>query len=129
MDEDVGVNSRPLGGLFGLGDPLRAGELTPQEQVESAIRRHMLADALLIWRRRGAPVAPWRKDLREKALAVMRIVPDASDAEIARAFWDDKSWPNLKKRANVTNVRTIQNWLSEIRRGKPGYGRRMPKVR
>ncbi len=50
-------------------------------------------------------------------LSVMAKWPDASDAEIARKLWDIK----LRKSENI-GVRTIQNWLSVIRRGGVGYG-------
>jgi hypothetical protein len=103
---------------FGLGGPLRPGQRTAQQQIDDALARHALAAALRNYRRHGAPVKKWRKDLREPMLAVMTKFPDASDAEIARKLWEAE----LRKSANIS-IRTIQNWLSEIRRGGIGYGR------
>jgi hypothetical protein len=88
--------------LFGIGGPF-----------DSA-----LATALRNYRRRGAPVTKWRIELREPMRTVMTKCPDASDAEIARILWEDE----LRKSANIS-IRTIQNWLSVIRRGGVGYGR------
>jgi hypothetical protein len=103
---------------FGLGGPLRPGERTPQQQIDDVLARHALANALRKYRRRGAPVKKWRKELRERMLALMEKFPDVSDAEIARKLWEIK----LRKSENI-GVHTIQNWLAEIRRGGVGYGR------
>ena len=113
MEEDE--KSLPIFG-FGLGGPLRPGERTPQQRIDDV--RHALATALLNYRRRGAPVKNWRKNLREPMRAVMEKHPDASDAEIARILLET----DVLKRANVI-AHTIQNWLSTIRRGGVGYGR------
>ncbi|MGC2224369.1 MAG: hypothetical protein WA624_19465 [Methylocella sp.] len=114
MEEDE--KSLPVFG-FGIGGPPRPGERTPQQQIDDAQRRYALATALRNFRRRGAPVKNWRKNLREPMLSVMAKWPDASDAEIARKLWEIK----LRKNKNI-GVRTIQNWLSVIRRGGVGYG-------
>jgi hypothetical protein len=82
------------------------------------LARHALATALRNYRRRGAPVKKWRKNLREPMRAVMAKHPDVSDAKIARRLWEIE----LRKSANIS-IRTIQNWLSAIRRGGVGYGR------
>jgi len=115
MEEDE--KNLPIFG-FGLGGPLQPGERTPQQQIDDVLARHALATALRKYRRRGAPVKKWRKDLREPMLAVMEKFPDVSDAEIARKLWEFE----LRKNENI-GVRTIQNWLAEIRRGGVGYGR------
>lgn len=117
MEEDK--KRLPIFG-FGLGGPLRSGERTPQQSIDDAQARHALATALLNYQRRGAPVKKWRKDLREPVLAVMAEDPALSNAKMARILWKIEPC----KSANINNVRVIENWLSAIRRGGVGYGRK-----
>jgi hypothetical protein len=116
MEEDE--KNLPVFG-FGIGGPIRPGERTPQQQIDDVLARHALAAALLRYRRRGAPVKKWRKDLREPVLAAMAKYPDLSNAQMARILWKIEPC----KSANINNVRVIENWVSAIRRGGVGYGR------
>jgi hypothetical protein len=123
------------GGLFGLGSAIsRETDLALPARVLSEPpidpempRRQALAKALRKWRplrRRGAPVKGWRKELRAPILKVMERHPELSDAEIARVLLDDLGEESLRRKAGIANINTIQNWLSEIRQGRTGYGRK-----
>jgi hypothetical protein len=125
-------------GLFGLGTAVTAGPdsvLPPgplsKPPTEPEVHREALVKALRAWQprpRRGAPVKDWRKQLRAPIVAVMRQYPEFSNAQIARVLfdgWDEKS---LRRTAGIANIQTIQNWLSEIRRGRQGYGRKQRPI-
>jgi hypothetical protein len=105
--------------IFGLG--LRSGERAPQQQLDDEEPRRIFGIGLKVAlrgnRRRGAPVRWWRKKLREPMLAIMAKFSDASGAEIARRLEVE-----LGQSENI-DVRTLQNWLSMIKRGRRGYGR------
>jgi hypothetical protein len=81
-----------------------------------------LLEALIISRhrrrRRGASIRKWRREKFAFAHVLMARFPDASDATIARIWWEEEL------RAHVGSVHTVRNWLSWIRRGGVGYGRR-----
>jgi hypothetical protein len=104
--------------IFGLG--LRSGERAPQQRLDAEEPRRIFGIGLkvpLCGYRRGAPVRWWRKKLREPMLAIMAKFSDASAAEIARRLEVE-----LGQSENI-DVRTLQNWLSMIKRGRRGYGR------
>jgi hypothetical protein len=122
------------GGLFGLGNAfsretdlaLPAGVLS-EPPIDSEAHRQALVKALRKFasrRPRGAPVKGWRKELRAPIVKVMEQHPELSDAEIARVLFDDFGEESLRRKAGIANINTIQNWLSEIRQGRPGYGRK-----
>jgi hypothetical protein len=94
---------------FGLGIGSR--------QLAESRQRRALAAALRRYRCKGAPAKQWRIKLRAPMLAIMAQFPEARASEIARF---------MRKHGlrHIGAHRTIQNWLSEIRRGGVGYGRR-----
>jgi hypothetical protein len=112
---DFELPGDPEGGMFGLRRALESG---PSQQP-SDVHRKLVAALLSRLRKRavkGRPKSRWRSELRPIVFYVLRYHPDATNAEIARVFYDDPEGPNLKKTAGITSVLTIQNWLTEIRR-------------
>ena len=120
--DDISTDrTHSMGGLFGLVRP--DPELpSPQELVDAELRRQALVSALLSFRhrkRRGRPIANWRKANREDTLTVWNDYPEMGPLEFAKILQPLDIWDGLN-----LSVETIENWLGELRKGKPGFGRR-----
>lgn len=110
-----------MGAIFGMGLSPEIGGPTAQEQVDAELRSHALAAAIIASdsnrRRRGRPVANWRKELRDEVLAVWNGDPTLKATLLAAALIA----------SDLCKVRvsplTMANWLSCIRKGGSGYGR------
>ena len=103
--------------LFG---PLGLGKTG--NQVEADIHRRLLAQALMglrLKKPRGRRVSSWRKRLKPAMLEVMTTHPTATYEEIADVLRADYA-----QEFHLPSKLTIINWLSEIRSGKPGFGRK-----
>jgi hypothetical protein len=104
----------PEGGMFGLRPALESGPSPQPSDVHSKLVVALMSR--LRNSRKGRPTSRWRSELRPIVAQVLRDFPNATNAELARVFFDDPEGPNLNKTANITSVLTIQNWLTEIRR-------------
>ena len=112
---DFELPGDPEGGMFGLRRALESG---PSQQP-SDVHRKLIAALLSRLRSprvKGRPKSRWRSELRPIVAQVLREFPNATNAELARVFFDDPEGPNLNKTAGITSILTIQNWLTEIRR-------------
>ena len=116
MNDDKG--KLPLFGLGGLVDSSCAqmnddkGKLPPFGfgGLEERRHRHMLAQALSNWgkRKRGRPKAPWRVKLFPAILRTMYSHPEKKDTERALIM--------SKVMRPCVDIRTVQNWLSTVRK-------------
>jgi hypothetical protein len=112
---DFELPGDPEGGMFGLRRALESG---PSQQPSDVHRKLVAAllSRLRSPRVKGRPKSHWRSELRPIVAQVLREFPNATNAELARIFFDDPEGPNLNKTAGITSILTIQNWLTEIRR-------------
>ena len=70
-------------------------------------------------KRRGAPFKDWRVMFREPILQFISEHPNAKNSKIAQALFTI-----FKKEQSLSSKRVIENWLSDIRQGRPGVGRK-----
>jgi hypothetical protein len=124
---------RRAGDPIGLGDaipsePELAFHVLHQPPAPEPDARQRLVEALVKARlrrpKRGRPFSSWRQKYWSVAVKMMLTVPEATDAEIARFLFNDPDGPNLQKEGPIGEVRTVQNWLCEIRAGRSGTGRK-----
>jgi hypothetical protein len=93
--------------------------------------RQKLVDALLAarlrGRRKGRPNATWRMRLRLPMIRIMNDFPDEKLSDLAQTLKDTEDHDRIrtgKAHFRLPTVRTIEIWLSNIRGGHLGVGRK-----
>ena len=116
-EKDIDAHPVRMGSLFGCDGPP-----SPKEQIDAILRQEhiRLLAAALAKPRRGARIKDWRLRGRDRILKFMNENPQIPKAKIAQVILYH---PNGPWAAGVRDVRVIQNWLSEISKGRAGYGR------
>ena len=110
------------GGMFGLRRAFEPGPPPKSPSVHSRLAAALLArleEQVRLRKRRGRRPVAWRSELRPVVAEIMRQVPKATAAEIARELFDAPGGPNLKKTTGLTTARTIETWLSQVKRLNP----------
>src|ERR1700722_12248921 len=104
----------PEGGMFGLRPAIEQGP-PPRAHGERNEAHKRLVAALMARKRRGRRPANWRSDLRPVVAYVLKYPPKATNGEIASEIYTCLE-EDGKKRWPVVSLRTIQNWLTEVRK-------------
>jgi hypothetical protein len=93
--------------------------------------RQKLVDALLAaslrGRRKGRPNATWRMRLRLPMIRIMNDFPDEKLSDLAQTLKDIEDHARIrtgKAHLDLPTVRSIEIWLSNIRGGHLGVGRK-----
>jgi hypothetical protein len=99
---------------------------------DAEINGNLLVDALrraidAKRRRGGRPASTWRKKWGPIMVNAMQLAPQFTKEEFAQYMFNDPSGPELQKTVGVGSVMTIQNWLSDLSKGRTGVGRKTPQ--
>jgi cytochrome P450 len=107
----------PEGGMFGLRPAIEQGS-PPRAPGERNEAHERLVAALMarLRKRRGRRPANWRSDLRPVVAYVLKYSPKATNAEIAREIHTCLKEADGKKPWPLVSLRTLQNWLTEVRK-------------
>ena len=112
---DIDLPHDPEGGMFGLRRAFESGPPPKPPADHSRLVAALVSAKLRKRTKRGAPPKAWRSEMRPIVAFVLQHFPDASNAEIARALYSPDG-ANLGCAENLESTRTIENWLTTVRK-------------